>query len=408
MNFVFGTIDIVNGSRYSYLFMEQTPKQQIAELIRSSQKILLTTHQGPDGDAIGSLLATQRVLKKLGKAVDAVASADIPAVFGFLPGFDELKRNFKVSRDFVISLKTAQVKVEKLGYKASEDGSLLNIFITPKAGSFRPEDVELSSGNASYDLIIVLDAPEIERLGPIFEENAPLFYETPLINIDHHPANDHFGKINWVDITATSTAEILVALFESLGGSAGMNLIDEDVSTCLLTGIITDTGSFQNQNTTPKSLTVAAQMVAAGARQQQIIVNIFKMKPLSTLRLWGKVLERVRYVRDGNFIWSVAYEKDLAETGAQPHEISGVLDEVMKATAEANFALLLTERADQVHGSLRAIAKQHDMGKLAAAFGGGGHPPAAAFDVPRTASFDETAKQVIAKVSQVAGATQLR
>ncbi|MBI3261459.1 bifunctional oligoribonuclease/PAP phosphatase NrnA [Candidatus Berkelbacteria bacterium] len=382
--------------------MEQTPKQQIAELIKSSQRILLATHQGPDGDAIGSLLAMARVLKKLGKDVDAVTSDDVPGIFSFLPGFDELQTNFKVSRDFVIALNTTNAKVDKLGYKASEDGNTLDIVITPRSGSFEASDVQFKSGASRYDLIIVLDAPEIERLGPIFEENAPLFYETPLVNIDHHPANDHFGKINWVDITATSTAEILVALFESLSGSLGGTLIDEDISTCLLTGIITDTGSFQNQNTTPKSLTVAAQMVAAGARQQEIIVNIFKMKPLSTLRLWGRILERVRYVREGNFIYSVAYQKDLTETGASPHEISGVLDEVMKGTSQANFALLLTERGDTLHGSLRAIAKQADMGRIATSFGGGGHPPAAAFDVPATPAIEGALEQIITRITEVA------
>lgn len=382
--------------------MEQTPKQQIAELIKSSQRILLATHQGPDGDAIGSLLAMVRVLKKLGKDVHAVTSDDVPGVFSFLPGFDELQTNFKVSRDFVIALNTTQAKVDKLGYKASEDGSTLDIVITPRSGSFEASDVQFKSGASRYDLIIVLDAPEIERLGPIFEKNAPLFYETPLVNIDHHPANDHFGKINWVDITATSTAEILVALFESLSGQLGEPLIDEDISTCLLTGIITDTGSFQNQNTTPKSLTVAAQMVAAGARQQEIIVNIFKMKPLSTLRLWGRILERVRYVRDGNFIYSVAYQKDLTETGASPHEIAGVLDEVMKGTSQANFALLLTERDKELHGSLRAIAKQADMGKIATSFGGGGHPPAAAFDVLVASEINETLEQIVTRITEVA------
>ena len=393
---------------YTGLFMEQTPKQQIVELIRNSEKILLTTHEGPDGDAVGSLLALAIVLRKLGKTVHAVVSSEVPATFSFLPGFTELQPNFKISREFIMVLKTASAKVAKLGYKASQDGKNLDIVITPSSGTFQPSDVSFRTGSGSYELIIVLDAPEIDRLGRLFEQNAPLFYETPLVNIDHHPANDHFGKINWVEITATSTAEILVSLIESLQGQLGKSLIDEDVATCLLTGIITDTGSFQNVNTTPKSLTVAAQMVASGARQQEIIINIFKMKPLTTLRLWGKILERVRFVREANFIYSIAYQKDLEETGASPHEISGVLDEVMKGTAQADFALLLTERGGQLHGSLRAIGKGFDMGKLAAGFGGGGHPPAAAFDLTLASSLEETVSQLIEKLITVARSQQLR
>ena len=158
-------------------------------------------------------------------------------------------------------------------------------------------------------------------------------------------------------------------------------LIDEDIATALLTGIITDTGSFQNANTTPKSLTCAAQLVAAGGRQQEIIRHVFKTKPLSTLKLWGKILEKVRLDADSRFLWSKISRADFIESGASDTETSGVIDELLKSAPEIDFALLLVERADGLHGSLRAVAAGVDVSAIAKLFGGGGHEAAAAFQI---------------------------
>jgi phosphoesterase RecJ-like protein len=253
--------------------MELTPKQQIIELLKAAQKILILSHINPDGDALGSMLALLLVLKKIGKDVTAVTAENMPENLQYLPAKDQLAPNFSGTKDFIIAINTSKVQVEKLSYKNLPDENKLNVVITPLSGSFKPEDVTFSFGAYKYDLIIVLDSPDLERLGPIYDANTELFYETPVVNIDHHAGNDYFGKVNWVDLTATSTAEILVALIESLAREKP--LIDTDIATALLTGIIVDTGSFQNANTTPKSFTVAAQLVAAGAHQQEIIKWLF-------------------------------------------------------------------------------------------------------------------------------------
>jgi phosphoesterase RecJ-like protein len=219
-------------------------------------------------------------------------------------------------------------------------------------------------------------------LGPIYNQETELFYETPIVNIDHHAGNDHFGRVNWVELTATSTAEILVAMLESL--SREKNLIDPDIATCLLTGITTDTGSFQNGNTTPKSFTVAAQLIAAGARQQEIVQNIFKTKPLSTLKLWGRVLSKIQEDTQDRFVWSSVTAQDMLQEGAEAEETSGVVDELLKTVPGVDFALLLSERKDGVHGSLRGIEKGINVADIAREFSGGGHEVAAAFYLPNT------------------------
>lgn len=375
--------------------MELTPKQQTIELLKGAQKILILSHINPDGDALGSMLALSLVLKKLGKEVTAVTSDVLPESLQFLPTKEHLSSTFSGTKDFIISVNTSKVKVEKLGYKNIIEENKLNVIITPTSGLFKPEDVTFSFGAYKYDLIVVLDSPDFDRLGSIYDKNTELFYETPVVNIDHHPGNDHFGKVNWVDLTATSTAEILVALIESLGRDKP--LLDADVATALLTGIIVDTGSFQNSNTTPKSFTVAAQLVAAGARQQEIIKWIFKTKTLSTLKLWGRVLENVKDENQYRFIWSAVNRQDFTTANADDSATSGVLDELLKTAPGIDFALLLSEKNDGLHGSFRAAKAGVDVSAIARLFGGGGHEAAAAFGL-QGESLNSRGNEVIAKI----------
>ncbi len=362
--------------------MELTPKQQAIELIRNSKRILITSHVNPDGDSFGSLIALTLALKKLDKDVVTVCSDPAPEFLRFLPSLDVVGHELAGAKDFIITVDLSKTDVDKLGYKRLADQKKLHIVITPTQGFFEPQDVTFEQGMPRFDLIVVLDCSDLERIGQIYDNNTALFYETPIVNIDHHISNDHYGKVNWIDLTATSTSEILVALLESLGREK--TLLDQDIATALLTGITTDTASFQNASTTPKSFTVAAQLVAAGARQQEIVRKIYKTKPLSTLKLWGKALAKVQEDNENRFIWSTISQAELDEVGAQDSETGGVIDDLLKTAPDIDFALLLSERKGGVHGNLRAVEKGIDVARLAALFGGGGHEAAAGFDIPNT------------------------
>lgn len=357
--------------------VEFTPKQQAVKLIEESQRILLLTHQSPDGDAIGSILGFFLVLKKLDKEVSAVCIDAPSKTYDFLPKKEILTPEFSGSRDFIITLDCSKAKVDKLGYKLLDNK--LNIVITPKSGNFQNQDITTSYGPFKFDLTIVLDTPDLERLGTLYDKNTEIFYQTPVINIDHHSTNSHFAKVNLVDLTATSTSEILISLLEALEPRASQKLLDEDIATCLLTGITADTGSFQNTNTTPKSFTCAAQLLAAGARQQEIIKYLFKTKPLSTLKLWGKILAKIDFDENYRLAFAFATKEDLKEAGAKEEEIGGVIDELLRAVPNSDLVLLLSEREEGIHGSLRSIDKNVDCTEIAKEFGGGGHQAAAAF-----------------------------
>lgn len=373
-----------------------TPKQQVLEVLKSKKKILLLTHKNPDGDALGSLLALYLVLKKMGKEVVAVCNDAAPNYLQYLPSVSEISQNYAGSKDFVISLDTSTIKADKIMYKEKENR--LDIIVTPKEGHFDKSMLSSCDGCVQVEAIVVLDCPDLERIGSPYEKNPELFFNFPVVNIDHHPGNDQFGKINLVEMTSTSTSELLVGIIEALSGD--IKLFDEDVSTALLTGIITDTNSFQNTNTTPKSLTVAAQLVAFGARQQEIVKHIYKTRPLSTLRLWGRALSGLRDEKNYRFVWTSLCKKDFVEVGAAENEAGGVIDELLKSTTGVEFVLLLSERNGDVHGSLRATTKSFDVAKIASLFGGGGHAQAAAFQIKGTSLLDSSDK-IISRIKEL-------
>ena len=371
-----------------------SPKQQAVELITEAKNILVVSHRNPDGDAVGSLVALKIVLEKLDKKVQIVCPETPAKSFTFLPRVSEIETELDISRDFIITLDTTRTKVDNLGYKRDEAKNVVDIVITPKGGKFDESDVTFRQTGPKFDLIIAVDTPNLERLGNLAEP-ADLFYEIPLVNIDHHPSNEKFGKVNWIELVATSTTEILVSLLEALGKD--QQLIDADVATALLTGLIYDTSSFQNVNTTPKSLTVAAQLVAAGARQQEIIRNLYKTKSLETLKLWGAILSNVKEDKIHRFLWSSITREEIERIGADQSALSGVIDELLKSATDVDFALLLAERPDgQVSGSLRSIAKGYNVSQIAELFSGGGHEVAAAFRIDGTIKSKED--DILAKI----------
>lgn len=359
---------------------ELTPKQQLSELVKNSQSILVVTHQNPDGDAAGSALALKIALEKLDKSVSLVASGELHDPLSYLPQFDQLKNSPAPQKDLLVVLDETQAKIGNIALKRVSDNKLI-VVVTPKSGTLTPADVRVEEGSYNVDLIICVDCANLDRVGDFYAENSSIFYEVPVINIDHHAGNTNFGKVNIVDLAASSTAEILVSLLETIGKDQP-GLIDPDVATCLLTGITTDTGSFQNSNTTPKALTVAAQLVAAGGRQQEIVKHIFQTRTLSTLRLWGRALSYLKEDRQHTFVWSVLTKADFVAAQANQEESSGVIDELLKTAAGMDFVLLLSERDGGVHGSFRSINPSTDVSKLASLFAGGGHPQAAAFFQP--------------------------
>ncbi len=374
--------------------MEGNPKQEALSLIREADEILILLPLKPDEDAVGSGLALKLFLEKLGKRVNLVASEPIPAKVSFLKGAENILSEIPGGRDFIISLKTDKASAEKLSYHLDE--GRLNIVVTVKEGEFTPEDLSLRRAKPKVDLLVTVDTPNLARLGPWPSLYPEIFQDgPPLLNIDHHLSNDFFGRVNLVDSLASATAEILLGLFEAIN----RELIDKEIATCLLTGLLADTGGFQNNNTTPKSLTVGAQLLGFGAHHSEVVKSIFKIRRFSTLKLWGRALHRLTFQQATGLVWSKLVQQDFEETGAQASETAGLIDELIKGTEGARAALLLKEYGkNKIHGSLRAAEKGFDVLELAQLFGGGGHLEAAGFELE--GAMEEVEQRVLEVLSR--------
>lgn len=334
--------------------------QQAVHILQKSQNILLITHKKIDGDGLASILALSLLLRKLQKNVTAICEDPVPDVFKFLPTTNILMTQLGSLKDFVVTVHCKEAEVDNLRYTIEDDK--INIFISPKKGEISAKNISFRKGFHKYDAVVVLDSPDLESLGTIYEKNVELFFNLPVIVIDHHVNNAYYGKINIVDITASSTSEII---YEMLPYFSKTPLIDEDIATLLLAGIITDTGSFQNPNTTPRSFAVASKLVHHGARQQEIIKSIYKTKKLSTLKLWGQVLSNVKSDPIYRLVWSTLSYREVLHNEASEEDSHSIIDTLLSNAPGAEIVVLLVEtEPTQVRGYVRTITPTIDSEKI--------------------------------------------
>ena len=310
---------------------------------------MILTPENPDGDAIGSAWAFYFFLEKKGVDSTIVISNNIKELekFNFLARPEKIVDNISGSRDFILSFKTSYNKITNVRTEKLPDE--LRIYITPERGSFDPRDFSFVPAKFKYDAVIVLDASDKETLGKTYEENPDIFYEVPVINIDHHSNNDNFGQINFVDITASSTAEILANILEQLNSSS----IDENIANCLLAGIIIATESFQNKNTTPKAFQMAAKLMGYGANQQEIIRYLYKTQPFHLLKLWGRIMARLKWDEELKLAWAQVYLEDFVQSRSTPQDIPAILEKIQdNYSAGKMFLVLYNESPALVKGVL--------------------------------------------------------
>ncbi|MBU0668460.1 bifunctional oligoribonuclease/PAP phosphatase NrnA, partial [Patescibacteria group bacterium] len=373
-------------------------RKQIVEIVKRSQRILLMPSTPVDGDSLGSSLALYLVFKKMGKEVTVVCADPVPEAFKFLPTTKVIGSEFSPANDFIVTLDCRKAKINTIRTKLEQDK--VNIIITAKKGQFSKEDVSFHHGPSKYDLIITVDTGDLSQLGRFYEDNTAMFSGVPLINIDHHASNSHFGRINYVDIMASATTEMLIRLIQDFEKEEDKKLMDEDIATLLLAGIITDTGSFQNANTTPRSFAASAILIKYGARQQEIIQNVFKTKNLSTLKLWGRILSKIKVDKEHHIVWSTVNRRDLQETHSTADETGGIIDELLSNAPDSEIVLLIKEKEDGIiSGSVRTINSSIDASAVAEMFGGGGHTQAAGFKI-RSEDLEKTEKMIIEKVRE--------
>ena len=299
--------------------------QAVAEAIRGHGYFLVTTHENPDGDALGSLLATHLALDQLGKdtLMYLAGSAPLPGEYAFM-ALDELRRTL-------------------------------------------PAD-------ASERVVVAVDCANETRLGPVPEilANAAL-----VLDIDHHHDNSRFGHMNLVVPDASSTAEVLYDLFRELGVD-----ITPEIAEPLYIGLVTDTGRFQYRNTSARALRLAGDLVEAGADVHRVFQGVYESVEFAKLKLLARALERAQIYEGGGIVVSYLLRGDFGEVGAVEPYSEGIID-YLRAVEGAEMAALIREppRGDgpSRRVSLRASRDELDVSAIARKLGGGGHRQAAGF-----------------------------
>lgn len=291
----------------------------VAEAIRTAERITAICHENPDADTLGAALALRIVAERLGTPAEVVAADPVPPSLADLLGANEVRTM-----------------------------------------------PQLEPG-----LAVVLDGP-LSRTGAVATDAADWLSRARVANIDHHVSNDGDGAaIAWIDAEAAATCEMMALLIPDLGVE-----LDAQLASVLTAGIVQDTHTFSHPNATPRTLRVAADLLAAGAPLSGIHRSIYADKPFSTLALWGRIMAGIAQRRVGRIVHASLTTAMLAETGTDPVASEGFID-LMASTKAADITVLLKE-VDTTHtrASVRTSARA-DAVAITAVFGGGGHARAA-------------------------------
>ena len=313
---------------------------QAKNLIGKSQNILIATSQETQGDSLSSALALFFTLKKIGKNAN-ILTEKIPEKFQFLTNLFSPS-----SQDFVISIDGSEKEISEMRYEKNEKG--LKIYLSLNQGEINERDVSFSSFSKNPDLLIILGVRSLEALGNFFSQNARTFYKTPILNIDNQPSNENFGEVNLVE-TTNSLAEISTNLIRLLDSQE--ELLDGNIATCLLTGIVWASQNFRNSRTKPETFETSAYLIGKGADHQKIIQHLYKQKSLSQIKILGKILEKLSFDEEKELYSTSLTGKDFQDCQAQPRDLRFALEELKFSFRYLPNLLILWES----HASLSLV-----------------------------------------------------
>ena len=311
--------------------------QEVAAAIKANESFLVVAHENPDGDALGSMLATSIALRGLGKDVVMYLSGDAPTPgeYGFLD-LSDLRRTL-------------------------------------------PDDLE-------ERVLLALDCASERRIGP---EPGAVERARLVVNVDHHHDNSRFGDLNLIVDDASSTAEIVNDVLASLEIP-----LSPEIAEALYVALVTDTGRFQYSNTTPKALRLAADLVEAGADVHGIFRLVYETVQWAKLKLLALALERAELYENGRLVITYLLKDDFAAVGAEEPYSEGIIDYLRSVEGSEMVALIREPPRDEGPSrriSLRSSRDEVDVSAVARAADGGGHRQAAGFsselEIPEIVAF---------------------
>ncbi len=242
-------------------------KQQVVERIKQAPNILVTVSNNPSVDQLSACIGLTLLLNKMGKHATAVFSGQVPSIIEFLQPEKTIEANTNSLQDFIISLDKA--KADKLRYKVEDD--VVRIFITPYRASLSEKDLVFSQGDFNVDVVLALGVKDRAQLDKALTAHGRILHDATVVSINTGSDKAaELGQLNWQEPTASSLSEMLVSISEAFGPG----LIDNQIATAFLTGIVAETKRFSNTKTSPKVMTMSAQLMAAGANQQLIVSKL--------------------------------------------------------------------------------------------------------------------------------------
>lgn len=317
----------------------------IADLMRSLSRIVTISHYNPDIDAYGSSIGLALALEELGKEVCVVNESGILPKYRFVPGIDRVSAT-------------------------------------------------IPSGD--WQAILVLDCGDLKRVGDSLMERVSK--SSVLVNVDHHASNDYFAKYNFVDEKASSTSQMVYRLLKEMKCR-----MSRDVATCLLGGIIGDTGSFKYANTSEETFVSAADLVRHGASSHQISEELFGQKSPAAVRLWSYSMSGMQLHFENCLAEMIIHEETFRKAGATHEDVEGLVEEGRDIQGVL-VSTLIYKKEDIWRVSLRSRRPDLDVSKIASLFGGGGHKVAAGFRCRKSLEeFRPVLLQEIEKVLKTGG-----
>lgn len=346
--------------------MSQALHEQFIHALERSQTPVIVLRHDANIDDFSSALSVRALMDRMQRKTDIISTGGpLPKQLQFLECNTEICGTLPHLRRTIVKIKTEKAPIHELTY--SEVDGTLHIQLTPQSGMWKPEDFQIDTEGYRYDLIILIGARDLNAVGPLFEQYADFFHDTPIINIDHSPENEHYGQINIVDINSTSCAEVCFELFERTDSAA----VSESMATCLLTGMIHKTKSFRAPQVTPKTLRVAGQLVAKGANREAVVEHLYKTKSVAALRLWGRALSRLKSNTEHHLIWTMLTKQDFAATESGAEDLHSIVDDILSSTPESQIVVILFERGKGIEAFVYT-ERPHDALTLVSGFASSG------------------------------------
>ena len=240
-------------------------RTELSEKLKTANNVLVTVSRNPSVDQLSACIGLTLLLNKLGKHTAAVFSGQVPSTIEFLKPGETLEKNTDSLRDFIIALDKS--KADKLRYKVEDN--VVRIFITPYRTSISEADLIFSQGDFNVDVVVALGVQKQEDLDEAITAHGRILHDATVTSINTSEEGG-LGSINWVDKTASSLGELVTELSQTLGS----NLIDSQIATALLTGIVAETNRFSNNKTSSQTMSISAALMAAGANQQLVATKL--------------------------------------------------------------------------------------------------------------------------------------